>query len=1158
VNFARVLKEVLWCLVSEGGISYRRVRLSYGLDDDAVDELRRELISVKRLAADVDGERLVWAPQGLLARNEQATLRQQPLPPLRSTEPGLTPVMSPRTPAEARDLPGAERRQLTVMFCDLADSTHLSAQLDPEEMSDVIRTYQEVVSDAVRHFDGFIAKFMGDGVLVYFGYPYAQGNDAARAVHSALAIIEAMPALKTRVGGQNGARLAVRIGIATGLVVVGETIGEGAAREQTVVGETPNLAARLQGAAAPDSILISSATHDIIGELFVCDELGAHVLKGISEPVQVWRVTGLREADEVEFETAARDFPLVGRDEEIGLLRRAWQQTKEEGHGRVIFIGGEPGIGKSSLVDSLRRAAHDEGFTRMTFRCSPYHTNSALHPVIEHLRRMAGWQPEDDDKIRFAKLEQLLSGFKSHSQELVSLVAGLMSVPLPKTSGYAALDLTPEKLKERTEDALVALSLEEAERRPVVEVWEDVHWADPSTLDLLGQLIDQVPTVPLLIVLTYRPEFVPHWSARSHVMSLTLNRLERPQIEILANRLAGGRMLPQEVVEHVVQKTDGVPLFVEEMTKAVLGSNVLRAEGDRYTLSGPLSTISIPASLHESLMARLDRLPTVREVAQMGAVLGREFAYEMLRAIAAIDEPKLRDGLGRLVEAELLYQRGRPPRSRYIFKHALIQDAAYQSLLRRTRQQYHRQVAELIENEFAGTVETSPELVAHHYSEAAMPAQAIKYWLRAGERAMKRSAAQEAIGHLTIGLKQLCQLADTPDRARQELAMQRMLGQASFATRGYASPEASRAFSRARELSTAIGEDSSIFPILFGVWLFELTSGQHANAETTANEFLARADRMQNIGGRIAGNLAVGISGVHIGRFVDARTHLDRAIEIYRTSSEAEDKRLTYEYGLQLGATSCAYAAWSLWLLGYPDQGLSMGDEALAIGETFQHGYTSIRGLYWNSVFHALRREWPLVRDRAAAAIAFAQERGLAMVVAVGQIMHGAARAMLNPSDEALAEIRSALAAYRATGARFQSTLHLILLAQALSTCGRYDEGLSALREAEALVEETGERYLDAEIHRLQGNLLLAQGDNTAAVEACYAKALAVSRTQDSRALELRAACDLARLWAERGERGRARDLLKLVYNGFTEGLDTIDLKEAKALLDALPSRRCS
>ena len=441
------------------------------------------------------------------------------------------------------------------------------------------------------------------------------------------------------------------------------------------------------------------------------------------------------EEEDAEFETTAADFPLVGRDEEIGLLRRAWQQTKEEGHGQVVFVSGEPGIGKSALVDTLRRAVRAEGLTRITFRCSPYHTNSALYPLVEHWKRLAGWQPEDDSAARLAKLENALAPYRLPREEAVPLFASLLSVPLDDS--YPRLSLTPEQLKEQTADAIVALTLEEAERQPLLTVWEDVHWADPSTLDLLGQLIDQAPTVPLLIVLTYRPEFTPPWPARSHVRPLPLSRLERPQIEVLAVRLAGGKALPAEVVEHIVQKTDGVPLFVEEMTKAVLGSSVLRAEGDRYTLTGPLSEVSIPASCTKSLMARLDRLPTLREVAQMGAVLGREFAYEMLRAIAALDEPRLREGLGRLVEAELLYQRGRPPRSRYIFKHALIQDAAYQSLLRRTRQQYHRQVAELLESNFADTVEASPELVAHTIARPACRRR--RHCMAAGRRDGRQS-----------------------------------------------------------------------------------------------------------------------------------------------------------------------------------------------------------------------------------------------------------------------------------------------------------------------------------------------------------------------------------------------------------------------------------
>jgi class 3 adenylate cyclase/tetratricopeptide (TPR) repeat protein len=945
VNFERVLKEVLWCLVTEGGISYRRIKLSFALDDDGLEELRRELIAIKRLATDVDGELLVWAPEERTAQPQRAA-PSKPLPALRQAQ---------RPPARAadRDLPGAERRHLTVMFCDLADSTHLSARLDPEDMGDVVRAYQEAVSEAVRRFDGYIAKFMGDGVLIYFGYPNAQEKDAERAVRTAVAILDALPALNAgTAGGGNGTHFAVRIGIASGIVVVGETIGEGAAREQTVVGDTPNLAARLQALAGPDAILISAATRDLVGDIFACEGLGAHALKGIAEPVQVWRVAGLREEEEdAEFETTAADFPLVGRDEEVGLLRRAWQQTREEGHGQVVFISGEPGIGKSALIDTLRREVRAEGLTRITFRCSPYHTNSALYPFVEHWKRLAGWQPDDESAARLAKLENALAPYRLPREEAVPLFASLLLLPLGDS--YPRLDLTPEQLKEQTADAIVALSLEEAERQPLLTVWEDVHWADPSTLDLLGQLIDQAPTVPLLIVLTFRPEFMPPWPARSHVKPLTLGRLERPQIEVMATRLAGGKALPAEVVEHIVQKTDGVPLFVEEMTKAVLGSGVLRAEGARYTLTGPLSEVSIPASLHESLMARLDRLPTLREVAQLGAVLGRDFAYEMLRAITALDEPRLRDVLGLLVEAELLYQRGRPPRSRYIFKHALIQDAAYQSLLRRTRQQYHRQVAELLESNHADTVEASPELVAHHYSEAGLPAQAVTYWQRAGENATRRSANQEAIGHLTTGLAQLAQLPETPERAKQELALQRLLGQASFATRGYASPEATRAFSRARELCEAIGDDASICPVLFGIWLLQLTSAYHTNAETTANEILKRAGRTDNIGALIVGNFALGTSQVHLGTLACARPPLEIAINNYRTVTEDAATRLAYEYGIELGAPTYAYSAWCMWLLGYPDQAFRLGDEALAIVERIQHGYSHSRCLYWNSAIRS-------------------------------------------------------------------------------------------------------------------------------------------------------------------------------------------------------------
>jgi class 3 adenylate cyclase len=681
-------------------------------------------------------------------------------PPAVSATPASVPPPAPM-PAQA------ERRQLTVMFCDLVGSTALSTGMDPEDLRDVIASYQNRCSGAIRRYDGFVAKYMGDGILVYFGYPRAHEDEPERSVRAGLDIVDAMAEVNAGVRRPPGVELAVRIGIATGPVIVGDQSGEGTASETAVVGETPNLAARLQALAQPNQIVVSAATRAMLGGHFDLDDLGAYELKGFAEPVPAWRVLSARDIESRFAATrTGSSAPLVGRQEETGLLLRAWDGTSH-GRGQVVLIQGEAGLGKSRLVEGLRGAAGKDHIW-VAIRCSPFHTASAFHPIIEHLKRVFGWQPEDTAQQYLAKLEAGLGGFRALPlAESVRLFADLMSVPAPEHR-YPRLAMTARQQRDATLDAIVAWLIEVAERAPVLMAWEDLHWADPTTLETLGMLIEQTPTAPLLVVATYRPELTPPWLQRSHVTPITLNPLERLEVETMVGHLAG-RPLPGEVVDHIVAKADGVPLYVEELTKAILGSGVLEARGEAYVLTVALAQLHIPETLQDSLMARLDRAPRLREVAQLGSVLGREFAYDMISALTGIEEEMLQSGLGQLVVDELLYQRGRPPRSRYLFKHALIQDAAYQSLLKRTRQQYHQQVAKLLEDRFPEVASTQPELVAHHYTEAKCPVPAIAYWRKAGVAAASKWANLEAIDQFRRGLALAEALSDMRERAEREL-----------------------------------------------------------------------------------------------------------------------------------------------------------------------------------------------------------------------------------------------------------------------------------------------------------------------------------------------------------------------------------------------------
>jgi class 3 adenylate cyclase/predicted ATPase len=1143
---------VLWLvralLQHEGRVSYHTLRQVFGFDEARLAEVRAELLFT-RCAMDEDGQGLVW-----MGRASAAS-------PLGETTDSILPAAaeSAATPplAPTHGTPDAERRQLTVLFCDLVDSTRLSQRLDPEDLRQLVRAYQATAAEVIQRFEGHIAQYLGDGLLVYFGYPRAHEGDAQRAVHTGLGIVEAMGTLNSRLQADYGVALAVRLGIHTGPVVVGAMGGSGR-HEHLALGETPNIAARLEALAAPNTVVLSAVTGQLVRRAFALEALGTQALKGIAAPMEVWRVVGpleaLREAAMPVPEDVA---PLVGRDEELGLIVRRWEQSKA-GQGQVVLISGEAGIGKSALVDTLRAHVRREGLTRLAMRCSPYHTNSALYPIITHVQQALRFERHDTAEEKLAKLEQALQTFNLPLHEVVPLIAALLAVPLPD-GRYPPLPLTPLQQRQQTYDALVAWMLEEAERQPVLMVWEDLHWADPSTLELLGLFIDQAPTAPMLHLLTFRPEFVPPWPIRSHMTPLTLHRLERPQVEAMIARLANGKTLPVEVIEHIVSKTDGVPLFIEELTKMLLESALLREEADHYALTGPLAAVSIPTTLYDSLMARLDRLPTVREVAQLGAVLGREFSYELLHALTTMEEARLQHGLTQLVDAELLYQRGRPPRARYLFKHALIQDAAYASLLKSTRQQYHQQTAKLLEARFPEIVATEPELLAHHYTEAGCRAPAVGYWQQAGTRALQRSANVEAIAHVQRGLALLTTLPDTPQRTQHELDLLTTLGPTLVAIKGYGAPEVGQTYSRARELCQQVGETVEHFPVLWSLWMFYQSRAEYQTGMGLGEQCLQLAQRVQDATLLLVAHVEIGISWFFAGNLALACSHLEHTITLY---DPQQHHVLAYRYGgIDPGMVGFGCYAWALWMRGYAEQARTQSAKALSLAQQLTHPYTLARTLYYDAVLCQLRRDVPAVRDQAEAAISVATAQGFALVRAVGPIMRGWAIAVQEHSTEGLVQIRQGLDAYRATGAEFQRPHFLAMLAEASGLLGQPEGGLAALEEALTLMEKTGERYYEAELHRQRGELLLRReakshpaqdSRDQHEVEACFQHALDVARQQHAKSLELRAAMSLSRLWQRQGKRQEAYDLLAPTYGWFTEGFDTADLQEAKMLLETL------
>jgi class 3 adenylate cyclase len=1039
--------------------------------------------------------------------------------------------------ADVPPIAEAERRQLTVMFCDLVGSTELSASRDPEDLREVIGAYHRHVAETVGRFGGFVAKYMGDGVLVYFGYPQAHEEDAERAVRAGLALVEGISEVKAP------EPLQVRIGLATGLVVVGDLIGTGAAQEQAVVGETPNLAARLQSLAEPGTVLIDANTRRLVGDLFEFHDLGGVEAKGFAGVVPAWRAlrpSGV--ASRFEALRAASLTPLVGREEELEFLLRRWTRAKT-GHGQVVLVSGEPGIGKSRIAAALADRLRDEPSLRVRYFCSSHYENSALYPVTAQLERAAGLAREDPTSTRAEKFRTLLAQSAATDAE-TALIGELLSLPLPE--GGATAQLTPQRKKEKTLEALLRQMEVLAENRPLLLVWEDIHWIDPTSRELLDLTISRVRNLSVLLVITYRPEFEPPWTGQAHVGLLALSRLDAQDGTALAERVAG-KALPPAIVARIAARADGIPLFVEELTRVLIESGWRQDEGSHYESDQP-ALLAIPPSLHASLLARLDRLgPAAKEAAQIGAVLGREFSYQLLIAAAPESEAAIRDGLDRLVGAGLVFQRGKPPAAEYQFKHALVQDTAYGTLLRSARQRLHQRIATALRDQSPETVERAPEVLARHLAAAGQLKSAAAHWLEAGRRAAARSANVEAVTHLTRGIEMLAGVADTSERTRQELALQLALGPALMSTRGFDAPEAETAYQNARRLAEQLGDDNARFASIWGLWLVRGSRITRAARRELADELFRVAERLGDRGLLLQAHHAGWATDIKAADYVSGSEHVLKGLALY-DREEHRSHALIYG-GHDPAVCGKGQGAQMLWLLGYPDQAAREAREGIILAETLTHMPSVCHALWFAAAAYQLRRDAPAVLDHAERLLAIVSEHGLAQYQSIGSIMLGWAFAHLADTREGLSDLRRTAISYPGTQRAYFATI----VAETELRTGHYERAMATLNDAQAISEKLDETFWLAGTLCVEGDVLRARcADDWCAAEECYRRAVVIAREQQAKSLELRAATRLARLWYGQGRDAESRDLLAPVYGWFSEGFDTPDLKDAKALLTAL------
>lgn len=1045
---------------------------------------------------------------------------------------------APEQTSERRHATG-ERRQITVVFCDIVGYTNLAASVDAEKLQQVVKTYEEICTAEITRFDGFVYQRVGDGIVAFFGYPRAHEAEAERAILAGRQILDALAAREIKDVGH----LNVRIGIATGIVVTSGT-------EVAAYGETMNLAARLQSVAEPGSIVVSEQVRRLAGGAFEYEDLGPTALKGIQDKTRIFRITKLGSTGS-RFDAAkgAHLTELVGREAEVELLRARMRQVVD-GEGHAVLLVGEPGIGKSRILSVLRDSAEQSGSGAMQFQCSPFYTNTAFYPIIEGFKRAFAIGLDDTASNQLQQLEDRIVNHFGLSKEDVRFVASVLAIP--HEGAFVAHDMTPQKFKQETIRTLVQIIATASRRSMKVLVFEDAHWADPTTIEVLDALIEQVGELPLLVVITFRPEFVEHWSDRGEVDLLSLSKLSRRQCETIVRSIAGNKAVPQGLVDQIIEHTDGVPLFVEELTKTVLESDKLQELGDRFEYTNPSKVLTVPATLRDSLISRLDRQALVKEVAQIGAAIGRSFQYKLVAAVSPYAASETDEALKKLSESGLVFRKGRPPDEVYTFKHALVQDAAYDSLLKSDRQELHGNLAKAIAETMTDSVRTEPELLAHHYTQAGDAAAAVPLWQQAGERELARMSIKESILHLSQGLDLVPSLPENNERDRRELALRRTLGVAWMAAKGFAAPEARDTLLPALKLVDAANSGKEILPVYWGLWSNTLSSGLVASSARRAEEFLTIGREKSDDDLVLIGNLMMCVSLFWLG---DLSTAYKHAEEVVRHYDPNKHKLLAHEINHDPMTGARLYQAMASWMLGYPDRAVqmcnAMDSHARERGHVFDLGFALAAG---SDVFeYRGEPENQLLRVEECESIG--RRNSLAVLwKLVAPLRRGAALVHQGKYAEGVKLMRESMAIREASGGYGGSNPYFKgLIAQGLALDGNVGQAMQIIEDQIAQIErpEWLEQCHYAEILRLKGWLLSLENEFDNA-EQNYRASLDHARAQNARSWELRTAISLARLWHQQGKDQEAYDLLDPIYRWFTEGFETRDLRDAKALLAEL------